>query len=287
MGKIKKKIKKLWPAATLAVFLALAVSGVALASAITPEAVIGLVNQARLGNGLNILEENNKLSQAAAEKAEDMVSHNYFAHNSPKGITPWFWIEKNKYEYVYAGENLAMDFMTAEKEQQAWMNSASHKKNILNPNYQEIGVAVKQGMINGHLTTIAVQEFGSRNDFVASKNPTIVPAKESELEKVSSEEPNAINLPIALAPQPNASLANSFDVQMIKISDKAIKSFKYAKDTINSPSFLESVDLGAYSVLIAIILVINPLAMLYLLALILTGKVVIFPSTSHQTKTEA
>jgi len=286
MGKTNTKIKKLFSVSALAVVLAFSVSNLALASAITPQTVIGLVNQARLEKGLKALEENSKLSEAAADKAEDMIKNNYFAHNSPKGITPWFWIEKNKYDYTYAGENLAMDFTTAEKEQSAWMKSESHKKNILNPNYQEIGVAVRQGMINKRLTTVAVQEFGSRTDFVASKNPVIVSAPKNELAKVLGEEQNKINVPINLTPQPNASLSNSFDANMVKISDSAIKSFQYAKRTLSSPGFMDSITLSAYAVLIAIILVINPLVMLYLLALILSRKFISAPSASGHTQTE-
>jgi hypothetical protein len=59
-----------------------------------------------------------------------------------------------------------MGFSEASEQQSAWMNSPEHRKNILNANYQEIGVAVKNGMLEGQLTTLTVQEFGSRADFV-------------------------------------------------------------------------------------------------------------------------
>jgi hypothetical protein len=145
------------------VFSFLAISQVALASEITPAAVIKLVNDSRVSSGITELKENKKLDQVAKDKVQDMITYKYFSHNSPSGATPWDWFEKNKYNYKYAGENLAMDFYSAEKQHQAWMDSATHRKNILNPAYLEIGVAVSQGMINGHIATITVQMFGAQD----------------------------------------------------------------------------------------------------------------------------
>ncbi|HLN18854.1 MAG TPA: CAP domain-containing protein, partial [Patescibacteria group bacterium] len=132
-----------------------------LAKEINNANIIELVNDARQKNGVADLEEDKVLDKIAADKLEDMVSNNYFAHTSPKGINPWFWYEKNKYDYKYAGENLAINFVRAEDQQKAWMESPTHRKNILNSNYKEIGVAVGAGEINGQMGIIAVQEFGT------------------------------------------------------------------------------------------------------------------------------
>ena len=132
------------------------------ASEITSDNVIKLVNEARIEGGMPVLETSSDLDEIAKEKASDMVENNYFAHTSPKGLTPWYWFGKNGYDYHYAGENLAINFQNAEDEQTAWMNSPTHRKNILNPDYREIGVAVISGKIDGKPAIIAVQEFGTR-----------------------------------------------------------------------------------------------------------------------------
>ena len=137
-------------------------SNIALASEINKDNIINLVNQSRSKNGFQELLENENLNGAAKSKALDMIKNNYFSHNSPSGITPWYWFEQNEYNYKYAGENLALGFSTVENQHQAWMDSPTHKKNILNPNYKEIGVAVERGKINDIVVTIAVQMFGSR-----------------------------------------------------------------------------------------------------------------------------
>jgi hypothetical protein len=137
-------------------------ASVALAGEINKDNIIYLVNQSRTENSLGALKENENLDQAAKDKLDDMIKNNYFAHTSPSGIVPWHWFEKNNYDYQYAGENLALGFSTVENEHQAWMDSPTHRKNILNPNYEEIGVAVGKGNINNNLVMLAVQLFGSR-----------------------------------------------------------------------------------------------------------------------------
>jgi len=137
---------------------------VVLASEITKENVIKLVNEDRAINQAEPLLENENLSKAAKEKADDMIKNNYFAHNSPQKISPWYWFEKNNYNYAYAGENLAINFSDAEHQQEAWMRSPTHRKNILNKNYREIGVVVERGVIEGHEGIITVQFFGTSDD---------------------------------------------------------------------------------------------------------------------------
>jgi len=149
---------------TLAFF---AFTHIVLASEISKDSIIELVNKSRIENNISILVENEKLSNAAKDKLEDMIKNNYFAHTSPTGVTPWFWIEKTGYDYKYAGENLALGFYSVEKEHQAWMDSPTHRKNILNPNYKEIGIAVGRGMIDNSSVMIAVQVFGAQDEDIS------------------------------------------------------------------------------------------------------------------------
>jgi len=143
-------------------FVFFLVAGPALASEITGVNVIRFVNESREAQGFPGLSESEKLVKVAQDKLDDMIKNNYFAHTSPAGTEPWHWFSKNGYDYQYAGENLAINFLTAEEQHKAWMNSPTHRKNILNANYQEIGVAVAAGEINGQTAIISVQEFGRK-----------------------------------------------------------------------------------------------------------------------------
>ncbi|MEP7162405.1 MAG: CAP domain-containing protein [Candidatus Moraniibacteriota bacterium] len=131
------------------------------ASGISNAEVIQLANAAREKEGLAPLSENAALSKAASDKAHDMIANDYFAHTSPAGVTPWHWIKKEGYVYKGAGENLAVNFSSAKEQHSAWMKSESHRANILNSSYREIGVAVVEGKLNGETSLITVEFFGT------------------------------------------------------------------------------------------------------------------------------
>lgn len=135
---------------------------------ITKSALQIFVNQTRQSAGLKPLAESAKLNQAAQLKAENMVQNQYFAHTSPSGVSPWHWFLKAGYNYKYAGENLAIGFFESLEVYQAWLNSPSHKANIMNPNYTEIGTAVIQGYGQNN-AIVVVQEFG--NPVIAKQAP--------------------------------------------------------------------------------------------------------------------
>ncbi len=128
-------------------------------SLITPEAIVSLTNQKRAEKNLPPLKINQTLSESAQRKAGDMFAFDYWAHNSPSGRTPWDFFSEVGYEYKVAGENLAKDFYDNESVLRAWMKSPSHRENVLGERYQEIGVAVVNGTINGMQTTLVVQHF--------------------------------------------------------------------------------------------------------------------------------
>lgn len=133
-----------------------------IASNITAEELINLTNKERLKDDLPTLTLNPTLSQAAQAKAADMIAHNYWAHTSPDGITPWTFFKNVNYKYLYAGENLARDFFDSPSVVNAWMDSPTHRDNILSSRYREIGIAVVQDTFQGQQTTLVVQLFGTQ-----------------------------------------------------------------------------------------------------------------------------
>jgi len=169
------------------------------ASNITPERVIELTNQKRAENGLGPLTLNGKLSEAAQRKGGDMFAFNYWAHVSPSGRTPWSFFQEVGYRYLYAGENLARDFMNSDSVVEAWMNSPSHRDNILNPNYKEIGLSVINGTLNGVETTLVVQLFGTPPTTTAQNTPAKTPA----IAAVPTVTPTPVSEPvITITPAP-------------------------------------------------------------------------------------
>ncbi len=119
------------------------------------EQVVTLVNKERVSRGLKPLTINWELARVARYKSNDMRDKGYFSHTSPTYGTPFDMLKKFNIPYQTAGENIAKGQKTAQAVVNSWMNSEGHRKNILSPNYTEIGVGYSQG--NG--TTYWTQLF--------------------------------------------------------------------------------------------------------------------------------
>ena len=130
------------------------------ASDISVKDLLTYTNVKRKEAGFSELRLNSALTSAAYQKAEDMFKDQYWAHISPAGTEPWDFILGQNYDYIYAGENLAKNFKNSKDVVEAWMKSSSHRENLLSPNYDEIGFAVVNGVMDGYETTLVVQFFG-------------------------------------------------------------------------------------------------------------------------------
>jgi uncharacterized protein YkwD len=119
-----------------------------------------LTNEQRQSNNLAQLSYNEALAQAASAKAQDMLAKNYWAHYAPDGATPWNFILASGYQYEYAGENLAKNFLFSDNVLDAWMASPTHRENVLRSDFTDVGFAVVNGVLNGEQTTLVVQMFG-------------------------------------------------------------------------------------------------------------------------------
>ena len=139
--------------------------------------VIELTNAERAKKGLGTVVENEALNKAAYLKGQNMFQENYWAHFAPSGKSPWDFIQGAGYRFTYAGENLAKNFYNSDDVVVAWMNSPSHRDNLLNEHYKDIGVAVVTGILNGQETTLVVQEFGT-TEFLANKPAVSVSGKQ-------------------------------------------------------------------------------------------------------------
>jgi uncharacterized protein YkwD len=162
----------------ISIFLASSLDVVVIRSeqfaSVVSSVLVDLANKDRTENRLDGLTISPVLTKAAQMKADDMAQKGYFAHTAPDGTDPWHWFNEAGYKFSYAGENLAIDFSDSSTVNDAWMNSPTHRANILDQHYTEIGIATAQGMYQGRMTTFVVQSFGA-------------PAKSSTQKKISEE----------------------------------------------------------------------------------------------------
>ncbi|MDQ3076261.1 MAG: CAP domain-containing protein [bacterium] len=130
-------------------------------AAVLPGVLTSITNDERAQNNAPKLALSETLTRAATMKAQDMATKGYFAHTSPEGKTPWYWFNQVGYQYAYAGENLAVNFFESNDVAQAWMNSPTHRANIVKKDYTEIGIGIASGIYEGKETVFVAQLFGT------------------------------------------------------------------------------------------------------------------------------
>lgn len=170
-SKSKSFLKPYYPYLPLLVILLLIVSIVqpwrtssknigvlAYATNVSPSGLLDSTNEARSKNNKKPLKINSRLTKAAQAKAEDMTRRNYWSHDTPDGKTPWTFVNKFNYKYKKAGENLAYGFFDSSQVVSGWLNSPSHKENVLDENYSEVGFgyANSSDYLNEGPTTVVV-----------------------------------------------------------------------------------------------------------------------------------
>lgn len=185
-----------------------------LSANLSQQELIALTNAERVKSGLSALKENPKLNVAAFQKGQNMFSEQYWAHFAPSGKSPWDFITGNGYKFSYAGENLARNFYSNKEAVSAWMASPTHRDNILNPHYQDIGISIVEGTLNGQPTVLIVQEFGTpvqyladNSPFNSSPKPVATPGFGGETK--AKEEPSSIPTQIPVVVTKTEPLANS------------------------------------------------------------------------------
>lgn len=196
------------------------------------EEVISQTNVFRKTLGLGELKENSVLDVAAAQKLDDMKQGQYFAHTSPSGFSPWHWIEANNYKYSYAGENLAIGFFSAKDTVDAWINSPTHRMNLANSNYKEIGIAVAPAKIQNSEGFLVVQLFGTPKSSVATRPTPIKPSLVAV--KITASSPPALATQLKPATTQTIPLPASPKLQQSESAKSSVKSAEEINEPIAS-----------------------------------------------------
>jgi uncharacterized protein YkwD len=178
-----------------------------LVSAVLPSVVVDLTNDERDDVAAAPLIRNEALDAAAQLKAEHMAQNQYFAHYAPDGTTPWYWFDQAGYVYAHAGENLAIHFTDSAEVVEAWMDSPTHRANIVDQKFTEIGVGTARGRFDGHRTVYVVQLFGAPG-VSAPVAPTPAPTPQP-VELALVEDAETIDVPTA----PEAVAAAEIDLE--------------------------------------------------------------------------
>jgi hypothetical protein len=102
--------------------------------------VIRLTNQYRIENGLSPLSIDLDLHEAAQQHSQNMANQDFFSHTGLDGSSSSQRALNAGYESSFVGENIGAGYQTSQDVVDGWMNSPGHRANILNADYNEIGV---------------------------------------------------------------------------------------------------------------------------------------------------
>ncbi len=157
--------------------------------------LLSATNSQRAANGASGLSISSRLNGAAQAKANDMIARNYWSHTTPDGQEPWVFIDNAGYQYTKAGENLAYGFATSSAAVDGWMNSPSHRENLLDSAFSDVGFGFANGSsYNGDgEETVVVAMYGA---------PHVLPATTPQSTPAPAPAPTP--QPSTPAPQPAA-----------------------------------------------------------------------------------
>lgn len=170
---------------TIILFLSVFLSGytppargtLAYATNVSHNGLLSSTNSERSAQGRASLSINSSLNNAAQAKANDMTTRNYWSHNTPDGQEPWVFIQAAGYSYLKAGENLAYGFATSSETIQGWMNSPTHRDNMLDPEYTEVGFGFSNSSNynSSGEETVVVAMYGKPQVASASQTAPVAP----------------------------------------------------------------------------------------------------------------
>jgi|CXWL01.1.fsa_nt_gi hypothetical protein len=230
-------------------------------ASVLPGVLTNLTNSDRALNNLEPVTADPLLAQAAQLAAKDMADNGYFAHVSPSGKDPWYWLLQVGYSYTYAGQNLAVNFTDSQEVEEAWLNSPTHRANIMKAQYTRIGIGTARGKYEGRETIFVVSYFATpKTAPVAEKALTPAPVVAKDLEKVV--------VPILTEREPVASTSvlgveqgTIIDVESVETEE--VTTLLSPEDIITpSPGLFEKIATSPYHTLIFILTVLTLLILL-------------------------
>lgn len=123
--------------------------------------ILAEVNVQRKKAGAPPLSANALLDKAAQRHAEDMLARGYFAHESPQKKTVRERAREAGYDWRTVGENIAEGQLTVDEVMKTWMKSPGHRRNILDPDFKELGVGLALGRSGDGYRVLWAQAFGT------------------------------------------------------------------------------------------------------------------------------
>jgi uncharacterized protein YkwD len=123
------------------------------------DAFLAAVNQARSVNQIcgatpyspaAPVSWSENLAMAAYLHSEDMALNNFFSHTGSDGRSAGQRISRQGYPWRTYGENIAVGYPTVSSVIQGWLGSEGHCRNLMDPDFTEIGAGYAIGPFGGN-----------------------------------------------------------------------------------------------------------------------------------------
>ncbi|NGP44370.1 CAP domain-containing protein [Bacillaceae bacterium SIJ1] len=106
--------------------------------------IFEMTNEIRKRFNLSLLEWDEDVAQVAKQHSHDMFKNNYFSHVSPDAGDLGQRMAAGEVTYQLAGENIATQYVDGMAAVEGWLNSPSHRKTLLNDEFDKLGVGVTE-----------------------------------------------------------------------------------------------------------------------------------------------
>jgi uncharacterized protein YkwD len=111
------------------------------------------VNALRQSIGCPELKWDDRIAAVAQSHSRDMVERNFYSHINPDGKDPFDRLDEADIPFSAAAENIASGPKTGKEAYLIWLNSPSHRQNMLDCRFLRHGV----GRVRGRWTHILVR----------------------------------------------------------------------------------------------------------------------------------
>ncbi len=216
------------------------------ASDLTAENILTAINRERSLRNLITLNTDNRLGSAAQSKTDDMIARHYFSHTDPEGNYIWPKIVAAGYTpYLQLGENLAIEFSSTDSLVSAWMNSPTHRANILNEGFKDQGMGLALGdvQINQYHSAVA-NTFGAlliKKTAAAAPVPAVQPVSSNPSPpKTSATVPPQTSAPTQTTEVPQTSTNTPLEASTSADSAKKASQPLAIRGDFDEPNFTTS-----------------------------------------------
>jgi uncharacterized protein YkwD len=203
--------------------------------------IIELTNSVRREQGLTELDKNAVLVRSATMKAEDMDTQQYFSHASPDGHRLSYFLKKAGYNYSTAGENLAVGFSNADEVVAAWMKSPTHYSNLIDTDFEQLGVGLVAGSFEGEPTVFVAQHFGTPEEPVVVEAPVPQPVVQAIEPKVEPTVPKPTPKPKVTASVPIVPIVEKEPVVEPKVISTPTTTKPEVQEPVRQPEAIQVV----------------------------------------------